>query len=91
MKVNSKYFWLIICIVFLISCYSEITSKKLEAKIAELEAENNRLISVNDSLFTENFVNRQIISRYEIGIDMYKEQHPREALEILEIILNKTE
>jgi hypothetical protein len=68
-----------------------MTSKKLEAKIAELEAENNRLISVNDSLFNENFVNRQIISRYEIGIDMYKEQRPREALEILEIILNKTE
>jgi hypothetical protein len=68
-----------------------MTSKKLEAKIAELEAENNRLISVNDSLFSENFVNRQIISRYEIGIDIYGEQHPTEALEILEIILNKTE
>jgi hypothetical protein len=77
--------------MFLISCFSEMTSKNLESKIAELEAENNRLISVNDSLFNENFVNRQIISRYEIGIDIYGEQHPREAVEILEIILNKTE
>ena len=91
MKINSKYFWLIICIMFLISCYSEMTSKKLEAKIAELEAENNRLISVNDSLFNENFVNRQVIGRYEIGIEIYGEQHPKEAFEILEIILNKTE
>jgi hypothetical protein len=91
MKVNSKYFWLITCLMFIIGCYSEMTSKKLEDKIAELETENRRLVSVNDSLFNENFVNRSIIGRYEMGIDMYEEQHPKEAVEILEIILNKTE
>jgi hypothetical protein len=91
MKAGSKYFWLIVCILFFIGCYSEITSKKLEDRIAELEAENRRLVSVNDSLFNENFVNRNIIGRYEMGIDMYGEQHPEEAVEILEIILNKTE
>ena len=49
------------------------------------------ILALKDSLYYENFNNANIVGRYEVALEMLKEQNPKAAEEFELILSTKTE